>query len=120
MDDRWQSNPQLDLVSDRLGDDLTPERWQQIKNLFGAALERRPEERGAFLQEACGSDESLRAEVESLLAEQQAVTTSAGPSAPSMPQPAPAVGDAMVGRHLGAYQIVRRIAIGGMATVYLA
>ncbi|HEX8802464.1 MAG TPA: serine/threonine-protein kinase, partial [Terriglobales bacterium] len=50
------------------------------------------------------------------------MTTSAGPSAPSMPQPAPAVEveDAMVGRHLGAYQIVRRIAIGGMATVYLA
>jgi serine/threonine protein kinase/Tfp pilus assembly protein PilF len=122
VDDRWQSNPQLDLVSDSPGEDVTPERWQQIKSLFGAALERSPEGRAAFLQEACGSDESLRAEVESLLAEQQPVTTSPASSAPSTSQSAPQVEaeDAMVGRSLGAYEIVRRIATGGMATVYLA
>jgi adenylate cyclase len=48
---------------------LTPERWQKIKEIFGSALERKPSERSAFLNDACGHDESLRAEVESLLAE---------------------------------------------------
>ncbi len=46
---------------------MKPERWEQIKDLFGLALEREPSQRVAFLQEAC-SDEETRAEVESLLA----------------------------------------------------
>jgi serine/threonine protein kinase len=48
---------------------LTPERWQKIKEIFGSALERKPSERSAFVNDACGHDKSLRAEVESLLAE---------------------------------------------------
>src|SRR5207253_6563970 len=48
---------------------LTPERWRKIKELFGLALGREAPERIAFLNDACGRDESLRAEVESLLAE---------------------------------------------------
>ena len=47
---------------------MTPERWQKVKEIFNAAMQRAPEERSAFLSTACGSDESLRNEVESLLA----------------------------------------------------
>lgn len=43
-------------------------RWREIESLYHAARERDPGERARFLQEACGSDESLRDEVESLLA----------------------------------------------------
>ena len=43
------------------------ERWQQIDRLLEAALERDPAEREAFLDQACGSDEALRKEVESLI-----------------------------------------------------
>ena len=46
---------------------MTPERWQQVKEVFADALERKPSERAAFLQEVCATDESLRSEVESLL-----------------------------------------------------
>src|SRR5499426_164582 len=46
---------------------MKPERWQQIDQLLEAALDRRPEERSAFLAVACAGDESLRLEVESLL-----------------------------------------------------
>jgi hypothetical protein len=42
-------------------------RWQEIERLYNSALERRPEERAAYLNEIC-HDESLRKEVESLLA----------------------------------------------------
>src|SRR2546421_10408499 len=46
---------------------MTPERWQQVKALFHAALEREPKFRADFLVKACGADQSLRAEVESLI-----------------------------------------------------
>ena len=47
---------------------MKPQRWQEIDGIFAAALERGPPERTAFLAEACGVDEELRKEVESLLA----------------------------------------------------
>jgi serine/threonine protein kinase len=47
---------------------MTPERWQQASRIFEAALEREPGARPAFLGHACGDDEELRHEVESLLA----------------------------------------------------
>ena len=50
---------------------MTPERWQQIEKLFHAALELNVRERAAFLEEACGNDESLRREVESLLGQKE-------------------------------------------------
>src|SRR5215468_3770043 len=46
---------------------MKPEQWQQVDQLFHAALEHAPGERAAFLREACIGDDSLRREVESLL-----------------------------------------------------
>ncbi len=46
---------------------MTPERWQKVKEIFQAALDRALEDRSAFLSSACGGDESLRREVESLI-----------------------------------------------------
>ncbi len=46
---------------------MTPERWQQIKELFNSALEQEVAERSSFLTEACSGDEELRQEVHSLL-----------------------------------------------------
>ena len=47
---------------------MTP-AWQRIEQLYHAAREHAPEARAAFLAEACGDDEALRREVESLLAQ---------------------------------------------------
>ena len=47
---------------------MTPERWQAVRELLDAALERALPERSAFLTAACGADAALRSEVESLLA----------------------------------------------------
>ncbi len=47
---------------------MTPERYQRIGQLFDAALELAPEQRAAFLAQACSADMALRAEVEKLLA----------------------------------------------------
>ena len=35
---------------------MDKERWQQIEMLYHAALERAPDERAAFLADACGDD----------------------------------------------------------------
>ena len=47
---------------------MTPERWQQVKEIFNSAIAHRPEERSSFISQACSGDEALRSEVESLLA----------------------------------------------------
>jgi hypothetical protein len=38
-----------------------------VKEIFQSALDRAPEERSAFVSQACGEDRETRAEVESLL-----------------------------------------------------
>ncbi len=102
---------------------MKPEKWERIKDLFGLALEREPNQRAGFLEEACGGDPTLRAEVESLLASYHATEGPAG-GANSLPDPTGAsaseAADMMAGRRIGPYQVIREIGHGGMATVYLA
>jgi len=47
---------------------MKPDRWREIERLYHAARDRKPDEIAAFLDESCGGDNSLRREVESLLA----------------------------------------------------
>ncbi len=44
------------------------DRWRKIETLYHSARERSAEERRAYLESACGGDETLLHEVESLLA----------------------------------------------------
>lgn len=43
--------------------EMDTERWQKIKKLFKAGLSRKPQDRPAFLDEACGDDAALHGEV---------------------------------------------------------
>jgi len=47
---------------------MRPERWNQIEGLFLQAIELAPHERERFLGEVCHGDETLRQELNSLLA----------------------------------------------------
>ena len=51
---------------------MTPERWQQITEIFHAALARDPRDRADFVADACAGDEQVRREVESMLAQPMA------------------------------------------------
>ena len=44
---------------------MTPDRLQQIEDLYHSALERESAERAVFINESCNGDEDLRREVES-------------------------------------------------------
>ena len=46
---------------------MTSERWQQIKDVLGAALEHPAGERRGFVDRACGEDRELRREVATLV-----------------------------------------------------
>ena len=69
------------------GGKLSPvasERWQHVEQLYHAALAQSDEERAAFLRDACGGDDELREEVESLLTyDRDAETFLAAAFAPS-------------------------------------
>ena len=101
---------------------MKAERWQQVDDLFQLATERPPEERYAFLDEACQGDKSLCREVESLLASyeraQNFMESPAFEVAPDLLADH-SVGS-LVGESIGHYRIETLIGVGGMGEVYLA
>jgi len=55
---------------------MTSQSWDRVKDLFHQAMQLAPEDRAPFLDRACHSDDSLRAEVESFLAAEEGLRSS--------------------------------------------
>src|SRR5215475_11601924 len=107
------------------------DRWNQIEQLYHAALERGPDAREAFLEEACAGDEELRREVAGLLAcdassdsfiRSPAIEMAARAMAadPLIEASNKLMRSSIAGSQIGAYQILSPLGRGGMGEVHLA
>src|SRR5437899_12533216 len=92
---------------------MIPERWQQVKEVLHGALELAPEQRPAFLDQACSADQALRQDVESLLAPSDEARSGFLPSS--------AVRVTLTkGTRLGDYEVQSLLGSGGLGAVYRA
>ena len=95
----------------------TADRWRQIEEIYRDASARAPDERDAFLAEACGADESLLGEMRSLLDHGEADDgwLNHGPALPSITG-APL----RQGARIGVYEVRGLLGAGGMGEVHRA
>jgi len=92
--------------------------YQTLKRIYQQARERRVDERAVFLDQACGGDAGLRAEVETLLAQEEGLGDFL--RQPAAREPEPAEEPTSHPERIGAYRILRPLGWGGMGVVYLA
>jgi serine/threonine protein kinase len=105
---------------------LEADRWKLVEDLLQSALAMPPERRDAFLQQACAGDESLAAEVTSLLTSYRQAGDFLLAPAIEVAAQAIAVTDAsrfaqsLATEVIPHYRILKHLGSGGMGSVWLA
>ena len=104
---------------------MTPEKATHAEELFALALELPEPERAAFLDQRCGSDSQLRAEIESLLrwhqlAEAESFEIPSSPGAEAVPALAEIRARTLAFRRLGPFELQQCLGEGATGIVYRA
>ena|SRR5688572_5698356 len=96
---------------------MTDEQWKKMKVLYAQAAQLKSAERSAFLAQACGGDDHLQRQVESLLENSDKANAEGFLETRVL---AEAAGSSWTGRRIAHYAVGERIGAGGMGEVYCA
>jgi serine/threonine protein kinase len=109
---------------------MDAERWRKIEHVFHAVLQAEPSRRATILEDSCAGDESLRLEVESLLAHYKSAGTFIEAPAFATAEPisrteqpssiSKGAAPFALGAVIAQYRVLEEIGAGGMGVVYKA
>jgi len=102
---------------------MSTERWERTKQILEEALRLARDQRQVYLDQACGSDSDLRADVESLIASHEAAGSQfLDAAAPDLLHLTPSGNrpSAPPNQVIGHYRPVEEVGRGGMGVVWKA
>ena len=99
---------------------MSPERWTRVADIYDSVVQVSPEARERVLDEACGDDEDLRLEIQSLLEARDEAGNFLYPEELCLHIRELPESEVAPGSTFGRYEILSSIGAGGMGHVYLA